>query len=187
MMEALEKTAGSAKNDMRLRRLFENHRLAVLAYCMRRTSRWDALDAAAEVFAVAWRRIDDIPEGDEALPWLYGVARRVLANMQRSARRRYRLQARIAAAEPRERLTEPVTVQRAEYQWVIDAAGRLSEADREILFLAAWEELSHREAAAVLGITEVAARKRLERARRRLDKELERTAPSGLRTARGSQ
>ncbi len=76
-------------------------------------------------------------------------------------------------------------MRKAEYQWVIDAVSQLAEPDREILFLTAWEGLSHGEVAAVLGLSESASRKRLERARRRLAKELNRSAPEGTANARG--
>jgi RNA polymerase sigma factor (sigma-70 family) len=186
VMDAMEEPGEHARSDIRLRRLFDTHRLAVLAYCMRRTSRWDAHDAAAEVFVVAWRRIDTVPEGDAALPWLYGVARRVLANMHRSERRRDRLHNRLASmADAQDQQPEPQVVRRAEDQWVIDAALQLPDADRELLFLTAWEGMSHREAGAILGISEATSRKRLERARRRLEKELTRTARGGSATARG--
>ena len=51
----------------------------------------------AETFLVAWRRLDDVPA--DALPWLYGVARRVLANQRRSADRGAALERRLAGAE----------------------------------------------------------------------------------------
>ncbi len=175
-----------ARSDLRLRRLFEAHRLAVLAYCIIRTSHWNAHDAAAEVFAVAWRRIDDVPEGDAALPWLYGVARRVLANIHRSQRRRDRLRSRlVSTTEAEESHPDLPVVSLAEHQWVINATRRLPEADREMLFLTAWEGLSHRETAEVLGMSEAASRKPLERARRRLEKELNRTSRGGTAAAGG--
>lgn len=42
----------------------------------------DAADAVAETFLVAWRRLPEVPSGEEARPWLYGVARRTLANQR---------------------------------------------------------------------------------------------------------
>ncbi|MEN8114053.1 MAG: sigma factor, partial [Actinomycetota bacterium] len=60
----------------------------VYAFCLRRSNVEDAMDATADVYLVAWRRIDDIPPGDQALPWLYGTARKVLANQRRSRSRR---------------------------------------------------------------------------------------------------
>ena len=56
----------------------------------------DAADVTAETFLVAWRRYDDAPPGD-GRPWLFGIARHVLANHHRSGRRRDRLGLRPAA------------------------------------------------------------------------------------------
>ena len=63
----------------RFNRLYEQHHRTVLAFCLRRTNESDAYDATSEVFAVAWRRLDDIPQGEKQLAWLYVVARRVLS------------------------------------------------------------------------------------------------------------
>ncbi len=65
--------------------LYRQHAGAVLAYARRRTTQEAADDAVAEVFLIAWRRVDDVPA--EPLPWLLGVARRVLANQRRGERR----------------------------------------------------------------------------------------------------
>ena len=74
---------------------------AVLRYVLRRSaSREDALDVVAETFAIAWRRRADLPaEPDEALPWLFGIARFCVANTARSARRAGRLGERLAASD----------------------------------------------------------------------------------------
>jgi len=79
--------ATAAASEQRYRRLFDRYSRQVYAYCRRRTDPTAAADAAAETFTVAWRRLDDIPEGDAALGWLYGAARRVLANEFRRTRR----------------------------------------------------------------------------------------------------
>src|SRR5215469_15307329 len=61
----------------------------VLGYALRRTSSADdAADIVAETFLTAWRRIEDVPGGEEARLWLYGVARRILANHHRGQRRK---------------------------------------------------------------------------------------------------
>ncbi|TDD91094.1 RNA polymerase subunit sigma-24 [Actinomadura darangshiensis] len=61
---------------------------ALLAYALRRCETpEDAADVVAETFATAWRRAADMPAGDEARLWLYGVARRVLANHRRGVQR----------------------------------------------------------------------------------------------------
>jgi RNA polymerase sigma factor (sigma-70 family) len=126
----------------------------------------DAADVLAETFLVAWRRLDDVPSGDQALMWLYAVARRILANQKRGERRRRRLAERLGrelvsalkAIAP----SEPVGVP------IVAALAGLGPDDREIVLLAAWEELSPQQIGAVLGITQIAARSRLHRARRRL-------------------
>ncbi|MEV4259420.1 RNA polymerase sigma factor, partial [Spirillospora sp. NPDC049652] len=85
--------------------LYAENRAKVLGYALRRTGDpQDAADVVAETFLVAWRRLDDVPPGDEARLWLYGVARRVLAGQRRGERRRSalgaRLRSELAAAGP---------------------------------------------------------------------------------------
>jgi RNA polymerase sigma-70 factor (ECF subfamily) len=133
----------------------------VRAFCRRRADHALAEDVVAETFEIAWRRRDELPRTPKA--WLLGVARRVLANRRRSDRRQASL-ARRVAAQP-----VPEEVDRSEDVGnVLEALGRLSRLDQEVLMLAAWDELSSREAAAVLGCSPVAFRLRLHRARRRL-------------------
>ncbi len=81
----------SPSQNTRLQRLHASHHDAMWAYCYRRLHRDDVPDAVAEVFLVAWRKIDRAPDDGEALLWLYGVARNVVRNVNRSARRRVRL------------------------------------------------------------------------------------------------
>jgi RNA polymerase sigma factor (sigma-70 family) len=153
--------------EQRFDGLFATHSRAVLAYAVRRTSdQDDAADVLAETFLVAWRRLSDVPSGEGELMWLYGVARRVLANQQRAERRRQRL----AQGLGRElssalRTAAPAA---ADGHPVLEALAGLDLDDREILLLAAWEELSAQQIGAVLGITQIAARSRLHRARERL-------------------
>jgi RNA polymerase sigma-70 factor (ECF subfamily) len=156
-----------ASPEARFNALFARHYPAVFGYAARRIGRDEAGDAAAEVFAVAWRRLGRVPEEPESLPWLYGVARRVVANHERAARRRLRLQAKAAAA-PGDTLPPPGVAGLE----VEAALLRLAAADREILRLAAWEELQPAEIAAVLGCSANAAAVRLHRARQRLAGEL---------------
>ena len=63
-------------------RLYRANYDRVLAYGLRRTDPERARDATAETFVVAWRRLADVPP--DPLPWLLGVARRVLANERRA-------------------------------------------------------------------------------------------------------
>ncbi len=72
------------EREQRFETLVRQHSRPVLAYCLRRGAHADAHEAAADAFAVAWRKFDQVPAGEEALYWLLGVARRVLSNQQRS-------------------------------------------------------------------------------------------------------
>ena len=138
----------------------------LLAYALRRVEQpADAADVVAETFLVAWRRRREIPAGGEARLWLYGVARRVLANHHRGGVRRERLGQRLRqrlalATDPAEEVPQRLAVR--------DALARLGELDREVLLLTVWEGLEPREAAAVLDVSPAAVRTRLSRARARL-------------------
>jgi RNA polymerase sigma-70 factor (ECF subfamily) len=160
-------TASWARDGRRKRfeQIFDDHFRAVQAYAIRRASREDVDDAVAETFLIAWRRLDDVPP--RARPWLFGVARRVLANQRRAAGRRVALAARVAG----ERASEP---HRSEAESAVAAAlHRLGERDREVLMLVAWEGLAPDELASALGCSRAAAKVRLHRAKRRLRSSLE--------------
>lgn len=147
--------------------LFAAHFAAVRAYVVRRAGGAPVDDALSEVFLVAWRRLDSVPE--DALPWLLGVARRVLANQRRGEARRAALIGRLADALPRSRVAEPAG---DVFSSLGEAIATLSPPEREALLLVAWEGLEPRRAARVVGCTPAAFRARLYRARRRLDAEL---------------
>ncbi len=149
------------------RRLYAAHFDAVLGFALRRTDRpEDAADVTADTFLVAWRRLSHVPAGDAARPWLYGVARRTLANHRRGEGRRAALGERL-----RHQLAHAVAdladevVHRAD---VTAAMQRLSARDEEVLQLHLWEGLEPREMAEVLGIPATVVRPRLSRARARL-------------------
>lgn len=135
----------------------------MLTYVRRRSDVDGADDLVAEVFLVAWRRLGDVPE--DPLPWLLGVARRVLANRRRGASRDAALLDRITF--------EPASVASAESagpesaRAIVRALSALRESDREALLLVAWEGLSPGQAATVVGIRPNTFAARLSRARRR--------------------
>jgi RNA polymerase sigma-70 factor (ECF subfamily) len=161
----------------RLEALFEAHHRALLAYAARRCrSLTDAEDVVADVFLVAWRRLDDVPAGDDALPWLYGVARRTIGNQRRGTARRANLKARLEQTTER-----PVVPPPAGTEPALEALSRLSRDDQELLRLVAWEELSHAEIAQALGISVNAVGIRLHRARARFEQALVK-GPSRWRT-----
>jgi RNA polymerase sigma-70 factor (ECF subfamily) len=154
--------------------LYERHRRAVLAYAVRRTaSLSDAEDAAAETFFIAWRRQQDSP--DEPLPWLYAIARRVVANQRRAGDRRARLLQRVRS-QPQD---VPTPFPTGTEGPALVALRRLRPDDQELLRLVAWEGLSHAEIAVVLGVSINAVTIRLHRARRRFVEALERSTVKG--------
>jgi RNA polymerase sigma factor (sigma-70 family) len=155
--------------------LYAAYHDTILAYCARRLPRSDAMDAAAEVFVVAWRRIDDVPEPDRERAWLYGVAYRVVANQWRSRDRRLRLSRRAVGVLTEDDGPEHQVVRNEEERVVLAALRRLRPADGELLRLSLWDEMSPAEIAAMLDASNPAIRQRLSRARRRLAAEYRRT------------
>lgn len=152
----------------RFEEIYEAHYAAIAQYALRRTqSADDAVDVVSETFLTAWRRLSDVPPGDETRLWLYGVARRVLANLHRGAVRRELLGVRLRAAIARSVEDRP-----RDRDEVRAAFSRLSDDDRELLTLTGWEALSPTEIAKVLGCSRGTVRVRLHRARKRLAKEL---------------
>jgi len=159
----------SAERDRedRFRALYDAHYWRVLAYAVRRTNqRDDAREVVAEVFSIAWRRFDDIPSGAE-LPWLYGVARRVLANQRRAHGRWSRLLERVGLLEAGE-ASEPGADLPDHYADIRTALTKLNRTEREILLLTLWEGLSQAEVGVMLGLSENAVAIRAHRARRKL-------------------
>jgi RNA polymerase sigma factor (sigma-70 family) len=158
-------TSAPGARRRRFEEIYAANHAAITGYVLRRTDNPDdAADVIADTFLTCWRRLGDVPDGGDARLWLYGVARRLLANQHRGERRRRALAARL-----REDLA---TAYRArEYPGElaeISAAFRsLPAADQELLALAAWEGLTTGQIAAVLGCSANAVRIRRHRARRR--------------------
>lgn len=160
-------------HDADFEALYRAHAADVLAYCARRTSREDAKDAASEVFVVALRRIDTVPAGDGALPWLYAVAANVLRNRNRSGRRGLRLVAKLAGrAEPAMPGPEHVVVRNEEHQELLDALVTLPDTDQEVLRLVEWEGLSREQVAEMMFVSRNAIDQRISRAYKRLGRRL---------------
>ncbi|HEY6762306.1 MAG TPA: RNA polymerase sigma factor, partial [Baekduia sp.] len=151
-----------------LERLYDDHAADVLAYALRRADR-----AVAEVFVVAWRRPQRVPR-DEPVLWLYAVARRVLANERRAARRRAALADVLGLLAARGEPAAAAPDGDAGAAELRAALAALRPADREVLMLTAWEGLDGGQAAVVLGCSPQAVHTRLHRARARLAAELER-------------
>ena len=149
-------------------RVYERHAPAIAAYALRRAAAADAADVVADTFLVAWRRHDELPDEPNTLPWLYGVARRVLANQRRSRDRRTRLHERLRADFIEFDARDERIDDTAEFRRVATALHTLSETDAELLRLTAWEGLSPTELATAMQLEPTAVRQRLRRARQRL-------------------
>src|ERR1051326_8915669 len=118
--------------DSRFEEIYEGHREHVVAYFRRRVAADAVDDLVAETFLVCWRKLDQVPR--EPLPWLYAVARNMLANHYRAVAPRG-----LPAELPR---GENVYLPIERDEVLVRAFARLSEADREVLRLVAWEQLS---------------------------------------------
>ena len=156
--------------------LFERHARAVYNYCFRRTADWAAAeDLTSVVFLDAWRKRDAVRlEGENARPWLLGVATNVLRNRWRSERRyraaltRLPLERGTGFADDADARVDDERRMRASLR----SLARLRRDERDVFTLCAWEGLSYDEAATALGIPSGTVRSRLSRARARL-RELE--------------
>lgn len=157
-----------------LEELFRRHASEVLAYALRRTDPQTAEDVVSEVFLIAGRRLDRVPENAPNL-WLFSVARRVLANHRRAERRREALARAVGRGTQAPSLPDSGSL-------LLDALAALRPADREVLMLTAWEGLDAASAGRVLGCSAHAVHSRLHRARTRLQAKLDELADPSLST-----
>jgi RNA polymerase sigma factor (sigma-70 family) len=149
----------------------------VLAYLARRvTPREEAADVGQLTLTTVWRKIDKVPRADdEALPWLFAVARGELANHRRGQPRRLaatdRLRAELAAGVPaggEPAAYAPGSGATTEAERVHDALAALDATDREIVTLTYWDGLTADQVGRVVGLRGAAVRKRLQQARERM-------------------
>ncbi|WP_067963744.1 RNA polymerase sigma factor [Nocardiopsis trehalosi] len=159
--------------DPRLRgfeRIYLRHRDDLLRYALRRTGGADeAADVVADTFLVAWNRAAELPDDDSLRPWLFGVARNVLANRARGERRRTRLAERLRGELAVTEAVPPADPGMVDIGRVFRT---LPDLDREVLALTAWEGLDPAGVARALGCSRATARVRLHRARRRFARAL---------------
>ncbi|MEO6886628.1 MAG: sigma-70 family RNA polymerase sigma factor [Jatrophihabitantaceae bacterium] len=134
----------------------------VFAYLLHRTDPQTAQDLLQEVFVVAFGKVEDVPE--PPLGWLFGTARRLLANRYRGFRRRDQLIARLledVGTEP-----DPDTYELK--QAFAQTLASLTKGDQDVLTLTGWYDLTPTEAATALGCSPSTYAVRLHRARKRL-------------------
>ena len=148
----------------RFEELFAAHYGDLIRYATRRVGPDEASDVVSSTFMIAWRRLADVP-ADGSRAWLYGTARKVIANELRGRERRERLGRRTgthadtAIGDHAGPVTEQLRIRQV--------LGELAPPDQELLRLTEWEGLDTDEVAAVLGCSRAAVRVRLHRARRR--------------------
>jgi RNA polymerase sigma-70 factor (ECF subfamily) len=143
--------------------LYSAHSADVLSYALRRGIAYgDAEEIVVDTFLVVWRRLHEVP--DPALPWLLAVARRVLANQERSRRRRAALRTKMVRElleRPSPATGDALSVTRPVSQDRLgQALASLSGDDREIIGLVVWQGVTHEAAARVLGCSRNALTKR---------------------------
>lgn len=161
--------------------LFDAHYTTILAYTRRRLDETTANDAVADTFLAAWLNLDRL-SGD-ALLWLYGLARRTVSHHHRRLGRISRLNHRAALLSGDGIVADPASS--IGWQDPFNAAlAQLSESEREVLRLVAWEGLTASNGAVVLGCSETAFKVRLHRARRRLRRFLDAEDVEALPIAR---
>ena len=169
-VSVLSPPVASDDRQDRFQAIYQACHAAVLGYVVRRTaSPEDAADVMAETFLTCWRRLEEVPPGPEARLWLFGVARRTLANHHRGERRRLALADRLRD----DLVTAYRPPQHTAQESRIAAAFRRLPADQcELLALNAWEGLDYGEIAVVLGCSRNTVRVRMYRARKRMEAEL---------------
>lgn len=173
-------TAHERSAQQRVENLYRAHGARVLGYLARRVHPTeDAADLLSEVMLVTWRRRHDLPASPEDVPWVFGVARNLLANPRRSSTRRLAATEDLAAHL---RLLPRWEGPHREAGMDLRAAlARLDDLDREIVTLSVWEQLSSTEIAVVLTMPAATVRSRQARARARprtsLDDDADPTGP----------
>ncbi|MBN1460860.1 MAG: RNA polymerase sigma factor [Armatimonadetes bacterium] len=184
-----------SSRQARFRTVYEANYARILGYVLRRTaSPEDAADVVADTFATAWRRFDDLPVRDSRnrktpdersidgpTLWLYGVARRTLANHRRKEANRAAVAEMLARDYEEAVWFDPLPTVGVGTQ-LAEAWAALRAADRDLLGLVAWEGLTTEQIAAVIGCPRSVSKVRIHRARRRFAAELQRrgVAPHGL-------
>ncbi len=178
-----DRRSAADERRLRLEELFRAYAGRVLDYARYRgATLTEAEDVVSEVFIVLTRRLDDVPlPPDEALPWLFGVARKVLGNQLRGSERRQAL----AERSGRElmvagRFEEDPSGLVARNLILRQGLARLREKDREALLLVTWDGFKYHEAALILGCSPGALAQRVARARQIVSEEI-----GGIRTYTG--
>jgi RNA polymerase sigma factor (sigma-70 family) len=151
-------------------RVYDRHAATLHRYAARRLGAEAAEDVVAETFLAAFRARHryDLARPD-AMPWLFGILTREVSRRRRTERNHYRLLAAtppdLPQAGPADDVAAAVTAYAARAP-LARALAALKPADRDVLLLVAWADLTYAEVAAALGVPVGTVRSRLNRARR---------------------
>ena len=122
--------AGSRADELRFAQLYERYQRPIWDFLVRRIPRDTVDDAVADTFLTAWRCLDEVPGGDAALLWMYGVAHRVVGHQRRSLSRRGRLHERLRTVEYHPALAaDDAIVDDVESRRILVALSRLGQTD----------------------------------------------------------
>jgi RNA polymerase sigma-70 factor, ECF subfamily len=157
-----EGTLDDAERRVVIDEWFRVYAARVLAYLLHRTDPETAQDVLQEVFVAAFGKTTEI--SDPPLGWLFGTARRLLANRYRGLRRQDQLIARLVESIADEPESQAYELKQAFAHTLV----MLAPADREVLTLTGWYSLTPEQAAQALGCSPSAYAVRLHRARKRL-------------------
>ena len=146
---------------------YRNWKNKIFNYLMRMTGDGSlASDIMQETFA---RHLEHYGQDNREIPLLYGIARNLFTDELR--RRKHEAAGEKEGEEPSLDQDHHLMV-RSEYRRVLTTMKLLDEDEREILALAVGEDLSYREIAALVGISEVNVKVKLHRARIKLREKL---------------
>ncbi len=152
--------------------LYDRYVQQIHRYVARRLGTQLADDIAADTFLIAFRRRGTYDQSQRlARPWLYGIATTLIARHYRSEERHLRALHRTGADPLPEPMADTVVSRVTAHDHkreIAGAMGRLSRADRDVLLLVAWGDLSYEETAQTLGVPIGTVRSRLHRARRKV-------------------
>lgn len=159
---------GDRNRHEKFEALYAAHVKDLLSYALRRSaSTHDAVEALSEAMLVAWRRIDDVPEGIEARLWLFGVMRNVLNNSRRSSRRQKRLIEKVSSLLEAD-VQEETLSRDTRTSNVHEALKQLRPIEAEVIRLSIWEELTSSQISTLLQIPPETVRTHLHRGRLKL-------------------
>lgn len=164
--------------------IFERHVRPVGGYIRRRLGGEAVDDVLSETFLVAFRKRSSYDlAAHSALPWLLGIATRLVRSHRAMEARHWRnLQVSAAVSgEPDPESPYAASERRldsaASLRQLSPRIAALSPRDRDTLLLYAWADLTYEQTADALGVPVGTVRSRLNRVRRKL-------APEGAQTTR---